>query len=348
MPTINEFFKRESEEFIQIILRLAHAQGYDSAQGESQICQIFEGSIVSEWNLGVEGVLPCHTAGIRKMLDLAAKGERPTIHHDNTEDGEVRAEDFCGSTATNESMKMLGEMLMSCSKKARKEEIHVETAKALEKTCGVWGSAAHHMLPSSMSTNLLAKEFKKLQDLGIRKPFVRMSPVKFLPEWCNDKVGDNYLLQPFLLMPALMRWGMAAQAVDMVSMPVAAAHADICMRVANDAKLKGKHATTAAVYDELLQKRLAETALKGVSDHDPTVSLTTFCRETFDQACDLADLRSRSDQSWKSKANWPSQGKWGQSKNDSEKWGQGCGKRGREQSGKQWDNKSWDHKKHKY
>ena len=148
-------------------------------------------------------------------------------------------------------------------------------------------------LPASSACNDLAHELNKLREKGIAKPFVHLPASRFTPEWQLETFKVGYMLQPQLLMPSLLRWAMAAQSVGMIPMHAGMVHADICMRVAAEAKNKNKYSTAAATYDELVQTNIAEMSLKGVDGLDPVAMLCRFDRETMEQAFALAEKRMK-------------------------------------------------------
>ena len=271
-------FAGEEETFLEEIVALAETQGY-KCRDEQSIHDVFGHAEFEDWDFskapqGTDS--PVHKAAIRKLLQSARKNKNLS---DDEEDGEVHT-----APEANEQLKLLSEAIAKCSGKAKSKEIHIETAKALKQECGNWGNVAHYMLPCAEGTNLMASELEKLKNKGIKKPFVKVTLAKFLPEWHNERFQEGFLLSPQVLMPTLMRWAMACQANNMLPMHIGATHADICMRVASEAKMRGKNIATAAAYDEIKQKCLAEMCLKGVSNFDPETTLANFDREAFEQA----------------------------------------------------------------
>ena len=77
----------------------------------------------------------------------------------------------------------------------------------------------------------------------------------------------------------------------MIPVHVGYTYTDICMRVAEEARAKHKPTTTAAAYDRLLRRKMADMCLKGVAGFDPIALLTTFDRELFEQACQHAEQK---------------------------------------------------------
>ena len=311
----------------------------------TNIKDLFQHAEFEDWDfqLAKENLrTPVHKSAVRKLLQ-ACKGGAKAQQANEEEDGEI------DSSEREEQLKLFSDTLAKCAGRAKAKEIHVETTKILKQECGNWGGIPYFMLPCSEGTNLMAAEIDKLKRKGIEKPFVNISLAKFLPEWHGEKYQDAYLLPPQVLMPTLMRWAMAAQANGMIPLPVGATHADICMRAAAEAKSKGKYATVAAAYDEIKQKQLSDMCLKGVSDFDPSAMLIQFDRETFEQACQLAESRMASNcrhgtaDQWKSKS-WSKgsgKGSWSQDKS----WQHQGQKRSYDQVGKHWDAST---KKRKY
>ena len=92
----------------------------------------------------------------------------------------------------------------------------------------------------------------------------------------------------------------------MLPMYISYTHADICMRVDEEARARQKPTTTAVAYDHLLQKKIADMCVKGVLDFDPAVLMTTFDRELFEQTCQhaqqmIAFSAKQSREGWKQK-----------------------------------------------
>ena len=92
----------------------------------------------------------------------------------------------------------------------------------------------------------------------------------------------------------------------MLPMHIGYTHADICMRVAEEAKARQKPTTTAAAHDQLLQKKMADMCVKGLSNFDPAHLMTTFDRELFEQACQhaeqkIANASKHPQEGWKQK-----------------------------------------------
>ena len=324
----SKVFGYVEEHFLQEIADLAQACGFKHKDGQ-QLEDIFKYSEFCDWDFSKASpdlCTPQHKLSIRKLLAAANKvvepGEIATAHETHSERG--RREFIVAPEKTVESedqIEMFGKLLERCTKRAKEKEIHIETANELRETCGSWGDATHSMLPASEGVNSMAKDLEKVRTLGVKQPFVRVSIVKFLPEWYNEKRADGYLLAPQLLGPSLARWAIAAQANKMVPMHVGFAHMDICMRVAEEAKIRNKHICTAAAYDDLRQKTMAEMCLKGVSGFDVCQMLTTFDREVFERACQTAENLPRTTTGkthvagqWKSdswqKDSWQQNGKW--------------------------------------
>ena len=288
----------ENQEFIKEISEIVESNGFKCKSNKHTLVDLFEHTEFADFVFDrvTKEVTPLHKAAIRKLLacakELATQTfgkisvERQERRSKAVEDGEI------GEGDNTDQIKILGELLARCSQKAKSKDIHIETSKELSKQCGNMGATPHFMLPSSYGVNTMARELKKSRTIGIPHPFVRTSLSKFVPEWHNETCGDGFLLAPSVLMPTLTRWAMAAQANGMVPLNIGLAHADICMRAASEAREKGQHACTAAAYVELRQKALAEMCLKGASDFNIEQMLSTFDRETFEQACQTAETKT--------------------------------------------------------
>ena len=61
------------------------------------------------------------------------------------------------------------------------------------------------------------------------------------------------------------------------------------MRISYEAKAKGKVSTSAAAYDELVYRRMAQLSEKRVSDFDPVKALQCLERKIMEQAFQLAE-----------------------------------------------------------
>ena len=286
-----KLFQSESNEFVKEIGTIAEKNGFGNEAGCAK--QVFRNSEFCDWDfnhpeIDVTLKSPLHKRAVRTLLVFA--NETKTFRNVRpAEDGEVNDE--------AEGLKDMQDMFRKCMKTSQTKEIHIETSRQLTQHCGNWGNAAHFILPKSEGTNLLAKELAKVKAVCGHKPFVRIPLNKFTPEWSKDMPHENFLLQPSILMPTLVRWAMAAQANEMIPMHVAMTHADICMRVAEEAAQKGKGTLVAAMYDELKQKMLAEMCLKGVSDWDPERELCLFDREIFERAVQKVEHMGQTKQS---------------------------------------------------
>ena len=342
--------KQSLEEMCELLL----ANGLKCTD-EQTIDDILAHAVFEEFEFKDKKVdTPFHKTTLRKWIAIvnqrlgivsATKSARTSIECD--EDGEVAGPESDAEQC--EQLKHLGDLLAKCTQKSKTKEIHVVTSKELQKHCGNLGNTPHLMLPPTDSVNAMAKELAKLKNLGIQNPFVKMSLQKFAPEWHTEQCADGFLLAPSALMPTLFRWALAAQATDMVPFSSGMAHADVCMRVAAEARKRGKNTCTAAAYDQIRQKSLAEMCLKGVPDFDAAKSLCEFDREIFEQAIDMAESKTTvsarhgaDNKSWKPRSNAYNQGWQGASN-----WSKpGHTKRNYEQHGKPWENR--DSKRARY
>ena len=268
--------RRESSEVIEMVAKIAEANGFRA--DDDAFAECFAHSEFADWNFTHEGLVveSAHKAAIRKMIHAASR---------ETKLQEVEEGEFQAPPEGKDQLQLLGEMLSKCSKKSANRETHVDTSRILRDECGNWGDTAHFLLPNSENTNAMAKDLEKLKEKGIATPFVYSNIAKFAPEWHSGSYTEGFLLPPAVLMPALLRWAMACQANKMISMHIGVTHADICMRVAEEARDRQKHNTTAAAYDEIIRKNLAEMSLKGVANSEPSIMLCTSDREIFEQAC---------------------------------------------------------------
>ena len=279
----NDIFKGESLEFCQeMMLVCTHNKFVGNADLKEFIFAQFE-----DFDFNIEGLVVTgkHKAAIRRIIDFANKQHEKG----QSEEGEVNAM----SSEAEERLKLFSEIMDNATKKSKKVIIHVQTAQQLSKHCGNWGEALPAMLPSSEPTNHLAAELAKVSERGVKVPFVHVAANKFTPEWHLEKSNEGYLLQPGLLSPALLRWAIAAQATGMLPMHAGVTHADICMRVAAEARNKNKYSISAAVYDELIQKHISEMSLKGVDGLDPVAILSKLDREVMEQAFEIAASRMK-------------------------------------------------------
>ena len=289
-------FKSEDEAFIREISEAAIANHFKCDGGKSAK-QVFADSEFSDWVFDDCPRTPLHKQAIRRLLQECNKiADNAVAENANSEDGEICDE--------HDGLKALSQIFRSSVKSSQTKMVHIETATELGKKCGNWGEAKHFVLPPSEGTNFMARELAKLKALNIHKPFVKVPLGKFAPEWCREAKADNFLLQPAMLTPTLFRWAMAAQANDMVPMHVAMTHADICMRVADEASKKGLGSLVAAAYDELKQKSMSEMCVKGAADWDPETILCSFDRELFEQACQMAEGKSSSGRNNWTKNDW--------------------------------------------
>ena len=274
--------RRESSEVIEMVAKIAEANGFRA--DDDAFAECFAHSEFADWNFTHEGLVveSAHKAPIRKTIHVASR---------LTKLQEVEEGEFQAPPEGKDQLQLLGEMLSKCSKKSANRETHVDTSKILRDECGNWGDTAHFLLPNSENTNAMAKDLEKLKEKVIATHFVYSNIAKLAPEWHSGSYTEGFLLPPAVLMPALLRWAMACQANKMISMHIGVTHADICMRVAEEARNRQMHSTTAAAYDEIIRKNFAEMSLKGVANFEPSTLLCTFDREIFEQACQLADNR---------------------------------------------------------
>ena len=339
---------QENDDCLQIIAAFLEANGFVH-RGQQSLADLLGDAEFDDFDFNKQDVLPlgpAHKSFVRKLLREAKQGignASAGVRSPIPEDGELSYE----NNEQNDQMKALGDMIAKYTKRAKSNEVHVETSKMLSQTCGNWGDAAYFMLPSPDGTNQMAKDLEKLREKNIAMPFVKMSLGKFLPEWHTEGYSEGFLLQPATLQPTLFRWAVAAQATGMLPMHVAMTHADICMRVAAEARSRGKHSTTAAAYDELVPKTLADMCLKGVSGFDPIKMLCTFDRELFEQAIQSADQRmfaarqhGSKSSSWDHKRNWQN--------SDPRNAGSSWQHRGQTKRPYESGSKSWDSKRSKF
>ena len=321
----------EDEEVMTKVAEIAEANGF-KPKNEQDLVECLAHTEYDDWHIG--DAKPVVKASIRKLMSFSKQESKK--HMDDGEIFDRKPE--CGE---NDTLKNLSQLL---SAKDKPKVHHVETAKMLKDKCGNWGQTAYFLLPDSDSTNEMASALETISKKTRATPFVHCRVTKFCPEWqsCDYKHKDGWLLQPAIMMPALMRWAMAAQATGMLPMHVGCTHADICMRVAEEARRKQKQSTTAAAYDELLQKKLADMCIKGVADFDPAMLLSTFDREIFEQACQLADQKASQTNHYVPNGNGPKgNGKGGMSFYKDRQYGSNASYQDKER-GQSWNKRQAD------
>jgi len=92
---------------------------------------------------------------------------------------------------------------------------------------------------------------------------------------------------------AFLRWAYAAAASGQVSLGAAMSHVDICLRVSEESRGKGRPASVAIVYDEVCRKAWAERDRLKCPGFDVNVAMKSLDKDLLSQADSLFDARGK-------------------------------------------------------
>ena len=145
-------FESEEDTFLQEIAHIAEKQGFTSGGLDA-----FQGSQFGDWSFeSFQGEkYGRHKAAIRRLLDCTSGQPESQLGKSERVESHV--------TDRSDSLKELSELLrqtMRPEEKRKEETPHVQNAKALENSCGNWGSVSPALLPSMNASNLLMQEMK--------------------------------------------------------------------------------------------------------------------------------------------------------------------------------------------
>ena len=184
---------------------------------------------------------------------------------------------------------------------APKRKVIVDIPRALE------GASLTHLpstaWPDAEFVDWLKEQTLKLKAAGVPRPFIYVDLEKHcVPPWAADHAsfaepeeecqqaaaiveiaraikGDTSNRRPKHLsvicwMAALLRFGLAAEFAEMWPLAFSMAHLDICLRVGEESRAKGKPQYLACVYDRLVRKKWSRLARAC----DPQFDLSQACK----------------------------------------------------------------------
>ena len=199
----------EGGQLAKDVVTIAEKNGFDMIAG-TILADWFAETEFDYWN--TDGAGASIKTAIRKVI-RSAKQQEKLRSAPAQEEGEVLNKIDCPNDGSD-ALQRLSELF---SRKPKTKIVHVETTKVLQEECGNWGKAPYSVLPNNDQTNEMAKELEAVVQKTKSTPFVHCSVEKFVPEWHDmQNHKEGFLLQPAVLMPALMRWAMAAQVITLL------------------------------------------------------------------------------------------------------------------------------------